>query len=402
MTSVDASPVLITDATTGVGTFTVTVVFSEAMDPSGPATPTLTFAPGVASTLTLTGGVWSVGNTTYTATYNVADANVTVASVSIDVTGAKDAAGNAQQDYTPLDEFAIDTANPTGTIAVSDSLITDADVPGPFTVTVTYDEAMDTGIAPTIGFSPSVASTLAFTGGVWSGGGTVYTASYTISDAGVAVPSVDVSASGAQDLVGNTQVTSNATDAFDIDTANPTATIAVSDLLITDADVPGPFTVTVTYDEAMDTGIAPTIGFSPSVASTLAFTGGVWSGGGTVYTASYNVVDANVFEPSVTINVTGAKDLAGNTQVAASAPAVAATYATGFEDPPFSTGSINGQDGWMVTNSNFVQEIVTGVAHSGTQSWHRSNNYVSGSFGDQPFSAHCPAALKPASRLPWA
>ena len=98
-------------------------------------------------------------------------------------------------------------------------------MPGPFTVTVTYDEAMDTGIAPTIGFSPSVASTLAFTGGVWSGGGTVYTASYTISDAGVAVPSVDVSASGAQDLVGNTQVTSNATDAFDIDTANPTVTI---------------------------------------------------------------------------------------------------------------------------------------------------------------------------------
>ena len=72
--------------------------------------PTLTFAPAVASTLTLRGGVWSAGNTTYTATYNVADANVLANGVTIDVTGAQDANGNAQQDYTALAEFSIDTA----------------------------------------------------------------------------------------------------------------------------------------------------------------------------------------------------------------------------------------------------------------------------------------------------
>ena len=39
-------------------------------------------------------------NTIYTATYTVADANVDLDSVTIDVTGAQDLAGNAQQDYT--------------------------------------------------------------------------------------------------------------------------------------------------------------------------------------------------------------------------------------------------------------------------------------------------------------
>src|SRR5438067_1478465 len=48
------------------------------------ATPTLTFAPDVSSTLSLTGGVWSAGNTTYTATYDVADANVLKTGVTVE------------------------------------------------------------------------------------------------------------------------------------------------------------------------------------------------------------------------------------------------------------------------------------------------------------------------------
>ena len=38
--------------------------------------------------------------------------NVDVADVTIDVTGAQDATGNAQEAYTPEAEFSIDTANP--------------------------------------------------------------------------------------------------------------------------------------------------------------------------------------------------------------------------------------------------------------------------------------------------
>ena len=64
--------------------------------------------------MTFASGSWT-DNKTYVGTYNVADANVDVNSVTIDVTGAKDANGNAQQDYTPVSEFDIDTKNPTVT-----------------------------------------------------------------------------------------------------------------------------------------------------------------------------------------------------------------------------------------------------------------------------------------------
>ena len=72
-------------------------------------------------------GAWSAGGTTYTATYDVADADVAVADVTVDVEGAQDANGNAQKDYTPLAEFSIDTLNPTVvSVDASDQLITDA------------------------------------------------------------------------------------------------------------------------------------------------------------------------------------------------------------------------------------------------------------------------------------
>jgi hypothetical protein len=68
---------------------------------------------------------------------------------------------------------------------------------------------------------------------------------------------------------------------------------------------------------------------------------------------------------------------------------LASVYSTGFENPPFSPGSINGQDGWTATG-NYDQAVVSGISHSGTQSFWRANNIASGSFGDQPFSAPLP------------
>ena len=125
-----ANDLVITNSDAVADTFSIAVTFSEAMDTS--AAPTLTFAPDVASTLTQTGaGVWSVGNTVYTASYNVADANVVVNGVTVDVTGAQDANGNAQQDYTALAEFDIDTAVPTATVDITAI----ADDTGPGTTT---------------------------------------------------------------------------------------------------------------------------------------------------------------------------------------------------------------------------------------------------------------------------
>ena len=118
VSSVAASPTTIADGTAGTDTFDVIVVFDETMD-SG-VTPALVFAPnvvgGATPTLSNGDGGWSmttVTHDTFTTTYDVADQNVDVDSVTIDVTGAADLAGNGQENYTPpVHEFDIDTLNP--------------------------------------------------------------------------------------------------------------------------------------------------------------------------------------------------------------------------------------------------------------------------------------------------
>jgi len=112
--SVTVSDTLISDADAG-NTFTVTVDFSEDMTTDGSADPTIVFSPNVDTTLSFDSGSWTDGNT-FAATYTIADAGVDEDSVSIDISGAKDANGNSQQDYTPVHEFEIDTQSITVTV----------------------------------------------------------------------------------------------------------------------------------------------------------------------------------------------------------------------------------------------------------------------------------------------
>ena len=136
VTSVEVSDTEITDSNAG-DTFTVTVTFSEDMDQT--VDPTLTFNPAVASTLTGGAGSWTSA-TTYEATYTVADGNVDHDGVTIDVEGAKDVSGNAQQNYTPESEFAIATAGPAGPALLVVAYINSDGIDG-------YQPATDTLIA---------------------------------------------------------------------------------------------------------------------------------------------------------------------------------------------------------------------------------------------------------------
>ncbi|MBU1049921.1 hypothetical protein KKG90_07875, partial [Candidatus Bipolaricaulota bacterium] len=318
VTNVAASDALITDADGGE-TLTVTVYFSEAMTDDGTADPTLTFAPAVASTLSFFTDGWTE-NDTYTATYNVSDGNVEIASVTIDVTLAEDAAGNGQQNYVPSDEFGIDTVNPTATnVVTNDSLITDADTPGnaTFLVTIDFSESMNTSVAPTVSFNPTVATTLTLDGtSGWSDANT-YVARYDVADGNVDVDNVTIDVAGAQDAAENPQQNYTPQNEFGIDTVNPTVTnVVASDTLITDADTPGnaTFIVTIDFSEPMNTGVAPTLSFNPAVATTLSLDGtSGWQDSDT-YLARYDVADANVDVDNVSVDVDGAQDAAGNPQ----------------------------------------------------------------------------------------
>ena len=107
------------------GTVTITATFNEPMDQE--VLPTFNLQPDVAQTLTAQDtGSWA-NDTTFSITYDVADANFDTDTVSVDVEGAFDVAGNPMTDYTADVEFGIDTVNPVAPeLNVTDSDATDS------------------------------------------------------------------------------------------------------------------------------------------------------------------------------------------------------------------------------------------------------------------------------------
>ena len=91
---------------------------------------------------------------------------------------------------------------------------------------------------------------------------------------------------------------------------------------ITDADAngdggPSTLSVSFTFNEAMDTNTDPTVSFDPAVASTLTESDqqGAWQADGKTFKVMATVADAGIDVDAVTIDITGAKDAAGNLQV---------------------------------------------------------------------------------------
>ncbi|MFC2095512.1 Ig-like domain-containing protein [Candidatus Bipolaricaulota bacterium] len=318
VTNVTPSDTWITESDAG-GAFTITVDFSEAMDTG--ATPSITFSPDISSTLTLVSDEWPAAGSDeqYIATYSVTDSNVDADEIWTDVEDCADAAGNAQENFTAVDDFMIDTVKPTITgISTNDALITDVDTPGDaaFVVTIEFSEAMNTGIAPTVSFDPAVGTTLTLDGtSGWLDSDT-YEAKYDTADGTVDHDNVQIDATGTQDAAGNGQENYTPQNEFGIDTVNPTVTgVAVDDTLLADSDEGTTLTVTVDFSEAMidDGSTDPTLTFNPAVGSTLAIASDSWPTSSR-YQAIYDISDADVDVDSVTIDVTLAKDEAGNDQ----------------------------------------------------------------------------------------
>ncbi len=301
--SVTPSVSQISDATVGPGGFAVTVTWSEAMDTA--VSPGLTFLPSVADTLALDGGVW-LDAQTFRVTYSVSDAGVDRDGVTVDVIGARDATGNAQQDYTPEAEFGIDTENPTVTVAIVDASLSDTDPVS--SVTFTFSEA-------TTDFA---AGDLAAVGGVISafgGSGTSYSATFTATDGYDGTGSVTVGAGSYTDAAGNLGETGS--DTVDIDRENPTVAISADDVAIYDGDVGADrFVVTATFSEVMSPAIVPSLVFLPGMATTFTNPSGAWSVGNTVYTWTYDVTDDGAMVLDVDLMVSGGADVFGNTQIA--------------------------------------------------------------------------------------
>ena len=207
-----------------------------------------------------------------------------------------------------------------------------------FTLTIVYSEPMNTSVAPTVTFpveDPSATLTFNATSG-WNDS-TTYVAKYDVADVNATLANIDVQVggSGVKDLAGNSQVGATFADKFNIDTVNPTVSSVTPNLTnVLDANVgTATFTVTVVYSEAMKQTVAPTVTFTPAVASTLSLNAASGWTGSTTYVAKYDVADANVTVPNIGIGVTLGQDAAGNVQAPTAAPTTSTSTRTTRRSP---------------------------------------------------------------------
>jgi len=112
ISSINVNDSLITEVDLGVDKFVVTIVFTDANAMDTGTAPTIAFDPTLDTTLTNCAGVWS--SYTYTYTCDVADVSVEQADEDIDVSGAKDVAGNIMDANitSGVDKFSVDTKTP--------------------------------------------------------------------------------------------------------------------------------------------------------------------------------------------------------------------------------------------------------------------------------------------------
>ncbi|MCA6954972.1 Ig-like domain-containing protein, partial [Pectobacterium polaris] len=213
----------------------VTITFSEAV--TGFSNANLSVADGTLSNVASTDG-----GVTWTATLTP-NTNVTNAGTAVGLTysGITDAAGNAGVGSETSGNISIDTALPTATIAVSDNALKAGESA---VVTITFSEAVS-------GFSNANLSVIdgTLSNVTSSDGGVTWTATLipdtNVTNAGTAI---GLNYTGVTDAAGNAGVGSETSGNISIDTALPTATIAVSDNALKAGETTE---VTITFSEAV-------------------------------------------------------------------------------------------------------------------------------------------------------
>ena len=286
--------IVVADTALAAGeTSLVTITFNEAV--TGFTNADLTVANGTLSAVSSAdGGVtWTA---TFTPTASITD---TTNVITLDNSGVTDAAGNTGTGTTDSNNYAIDTARPTGTIVVADAALAAGETS---LVTITFSEAVT-------GFTTAdlTVANGALSGLSSSDGGTTWTATFTPT-ANVTDTSnvITLDNTGVQDAAGNTGAGTTDSNNYAIDTARPTATVVVADASLATGETS---LVTITFSEAVT-------GFTNADLTVVNGTLSAVSSadGGITWTATFTPT-ANVTDTSnvITLDNTGVVDAAGNT-----------------------------------------------------------------------------------------
>jgi hypothetical protein len=305
-----------------VSGFSIQLTYSKEMNGNAPVISFPNSNVLSSGTLTSAGGEW-INDHTYIANFTLADNNTEMLVPTIQVKDAIGANEVAQQPYIGLG-FYIDTKNPTVTDAtISGNMITDAQVgTGGFSVTLVFDEEMDSSVFPTI-FYPGAngAGTLQFNPAMSSWEGNVCVKYFNVIDQNIEVGEIFIGFEIAKDGSSNVQVPYTHYEAIAIDTKNPIVnSLTANDYLVTNSNVGGGgFVLIAIFNEAMNTTTAPSFSFPDADVSsvlTLNTMDSEWLNPFT-FVASFDVAAGGVIIQDIDIQVAGASDIPGNPTVVA-------------------------------------------------------------------------------------
>ncbi|ROM77365.1 glycosyl hydrolase [Pseudomonas brassicacearum] len=284
--------IVVADNALSVGeTSLVTITFNEAV--TGFTTADLTVANG-----TLTGLSSGDGGITWTGTLTpTASISDTTNLITLDNTGVADAVGNAGSGTTDSNNYAIDTARPTATVAIADTAVAVGETSQ---VTITFNEAVT-------GFT---LADLTVANGSLSGLSTsdniTYTATFTPSvGTSDTTNLITLNNTGVVDGAGNAGSGTTDSNNYVVDTLRPTATIVVADNALSVGETS---LVTITFSEAVsgfdNSDLSVANGTLSAVSS---------SDGGITWTATFTpALGVSDTSNVITLNNTGVSDAAGN------------------------------------------------------------------------------------------
>ncbi|MEI7202564.1 Ig-like domain-containing protein, partial [Pectobacterium parvum] len=221
--------------------------------------------------------------------------------IGLTYSGVTDAAGNAGVGSETSDAIGIDTALPTATITLSDSALKAGESAQ---VTITFSEAVTGFSSANLSVADGTLSNV-----ISTDGGVTWTATFTpnanVTNAGMAI---GLNYSGVTDAAGNAGVGSETSGNISIDTALPTATIAVSDNALKAGESAE---VTITFSEAVSGFSNANLTVADGTLSNVISTdGGVtWKA---TFTPNANVTNAGT---AIGLTYSGVTDAAGNAGV---------------------------------------------------------------------------------------
>jgi VCBS repeat-containing protein len=270
-------------------------------------TPTLSGTADVGSTVQIYAGMTLLGSVVATdGIWSFTPATLAEGSYNFTAT-ATDAAGNTSAPSAAL-TLTVDTTAPAAPgVTVTENSNTDGYL----------NAAESTG---PVGIRISLTGTNAVEGDTITLTDTLSTVTHTLTAGDITAGLVDleITAPGTQGAVTYsatlTDAAQNTSPAGEItimaDTLAPTVSNALFSIpAITEANVGGTLTLTITFNEAMNETVDPLVTLTPLPAG-LTLASAAWVGGN--YVVTWTIADANIDLTTVALDVTGAQDLAGN------------------------------------------------------------------------------------------